>query len=299
LKRRKAARLETRRSSMKWTARTVAVTVALTLVALGFFIWGIIAVNPWAIAIPAVLFILGAITGFIWLVDLVIKSGFFKTKKFEGEEVERFNLRARWLHWTVAVICLVLALTGVFLFANDWWGIVAMGGYTRVIHRFFAVSLVAVPLIYLISFPKTAWAYVKESFSYSLEDLGWLKVAPDYYFGGDESKMPPQGHINPGQRLWCLCTIVCGILLVITGAILWFFKGMVPPTVFQWTLFTHDLAFIGGTCFFIVHFILGALHPTMSESLRSMWTGKISVKYAKSHYGKWYDQVTKGDQPAE
>jgi cytochrome b subunit of formate dehydrogenase len=32
----------------------------------------------------------------------------------------------------------------------------------------------------------------------------------------------------------------------------------------------------------------------MTESLRSMWDGKVSRKYAKSHYGKWYDQITAG-----
>ena len=31
----------------------------------------------------------------------------------------------------------------------------------------------------------------------------------------------------------------------------------------------------------------------MTESLRSMWDGKISEKYAKNHYGKWYDEVAK------
>jgi formate dehydrogenase gamma subunit len=105
--------------------------------------------------------------------------------------------------------------------------------------------------------------------------------------------MPPQGHINPGQKIWELITVVCGAILFITGAILCFAKGAVAPGVFQWCLFTHALAFIIGGCMLIVHAILGAIHPRMSESLRSMLTGKVSVEYAKSHYGKWYDEISK------
>ena len=213
-------------------------------------------------------------------------------QKSEIQEVERFKLRARFLHWTIAAIVLLLAITGVFFFVPGW-GLAAAGGYSGLIHRIFAVALVGVGLTYAVAFPRSAWSFIKESFSYGRDDIGWARAALGYYFGGDESKMPPQGHINAGQKLWCLCIIVCGLLLVITGAIMWFFKPNVPPAVFQWSVFVHDLAFIGGTCFFFVHFILGALHPRMSESLRSMWLGKISVKYAKSHYGKWYDKISK------
>lgn len=39
--------------------------------------------------------------------------------------------------------------------------------------------------------------------------------------------------------------------------------------------------------------ILGTIHPRMSESLRSMITGKVSEEYAKSHYGKWYEEISK------
>ena len=275
---------------MNWTK--VALIAVAALAAIGFFIWGILVGNAWAIAIPVVLLGIGVISGLIWVLDLWQRRA-PETEKPQIEEVERFSLRARWLHWTIAGICIVMAITGIIFFLHDWWGIAAMRGYTRGIHRFFAVALVAVPLIYWMTSPKAGLSFIKEAFSYGWADLGWAMAALDYYFGGDESKMPPQGHVNPGQKLWELCIIVCGLLLVVTGAIMWFFKGAVSPGVFQWSLFTHDLAFIGGTTFFLVHFILGALHPRMTESLRSMVTGKISVKYAKSHYRYWYDEISK------
>jgi len=44
-----------------------------------------------------------------------------------------------------------------------------------------------------------------------------------------------------------------------------------------------------------VHIYMGAIHPIMNESFRSMLDGKISKKYAKSHYGKWYDEISESE----
>jgi formate dehydrogenase subunit gamma len=41
---------------------------------------------------------------------------------------------------------------------------------------------------------------------------------------------------------------------------------------------------------------LGAIHPRMTESLKSMLKGKVSEEYAKSHHGKWYEEISKGGE---
>lgn len=208
------------------------------------------------------------------------------------QEVERFRLRTRWFHWTVAVMFLVMAITGLFLYL-PWVSPLAVGGWSRLAHRVAAVITSVATFIYLLSNWRGSWAFVKEAFTWSQDDLGWFQVAPDYYFGGDPSRMPPQGHINAGQKLWWLTALLGSIVIVITGAIMWFFKGIVPALAFQWSVFFHDVAFIAVGSFFLVHFYLSVFHPRMAESLNSMFSGKISVGYAKSHYGKWYEEVSK------
>jgi cytochrome b subunit of formate dehydrogenase len=34
----------------------------------------------------------------------------------------------------------------------------------------------------------------------------------------------------------------------------------------------------------------------MTESLKSMLKGKVSEEYAKSHHGKWYEEISKGGE---
>lgn len=122
--------------------------------------------------------------------------------------------------------------------------------------------------------------------------MGWLQAAPRYYFLGDETAMPPQGHMNTGQKLWWFLVLVFGIILVITGLIMWAFKTTAPAGLLQWTVFVHDVAFIITGSMFFVHIYLGVFHPLMTEAWYSMAQGKVSAEYAKSHHGKWYKEVS-------
>ncbi len=204
--------------------------------------------------------------------------------------VERFKARTRWLHWIIVLSAFGLLVTGMFLYV-PWWGAVAQDGWTRLFHRILAVFFIAAPVLYFFLAPGRVVAFVKATLTWGRDDFEWMREAPDYYFGGDESKMPPQPEMNTGQKLFALVALLSAVALVITGAVLWFAKGHASPGIIQGALFVHDLALIVGGSMTLLHFYLGAVHPRMSESFKSMITGKVSVEYAKSHYGKWYDEV--------
>ncbi len=216
----------------------------------------------------------------------------------QGKEVERFRLRARCFHWTIVLFGLVLGLTGLFLYVPAF-GVAAQGGYTRVIHRVAAIIFILTPLVYFVWNPRNVLHFIKDILTFGKDDLEWAKAAPDYYFGGDESKMPTQGHVNAGQKLYALCAVGCGVGLAVTGLIMWFGKGNVSSAVFLWSTFVHDLLFIVFLAFTLVHMYLGGLHPTMTESLRSMIVGKASEDYIKHHYGKWYEKEVVGGEEGE
>ena len=213
-------------------------------------------------------------------------------------EVERFRLRSRWFHWIIVASFLTLGITGLFLYVPQL-GPVAQDGYTRLIHRIAAVLFIAAPIIYFLIAPMGTLRFLKEVFTWGLDDIKWLKAAPDYYFGGDQSKMPPQPHMNTGQKLYALVVVLGGIGFVVTGLILWLAKGSVSSEGFLAVVLLHDVLFIGVGSFMLVHFYLGVIHPRMTESMRSMVTGKVSVDYAKSHHGKWYNETLKVEEVRE
>ena len=213
----------------------------------------------------------------------------------EARVVERFKKRTIWFHWIHTAAFLILVITGAILFVPGLGG-PAVGGLTRLIHRIAAVFFVGAPVLYFIFNPKMSLHFIKETLTWGMDDIEWSMKAPDYYFGGAEEKMPPQWHINTGQKMWQLVVLGTGVLFLATGFFMWFFKDILAPGFFQWCVIVHDIAFILAFLMLLVHVYLGIIHPRMTESLRSMWDGRISKTYAKSHYGKWYGEVAEGEK---
>jgi len=210
-------------------------------------------------------------------------------------EVEKYRKPLRVLHWIHAGAFVLLFLTGLVLFIPQL-GFLAEDSWTRLIHRIGAAIFVVIPIIYLIINPKSVGRGLKQAFSWSSKDIGWLQAAPRYYFLGDEKDMPPQGAMNTGQKMWWFIVIVFGIIFVITGAIMWFAKGGASPAVLQWMIFVHDVSFIITGCMLFLHIYLGVFHPVMTEAWNAMTSGKISTEYAKAHHGKWYAEISKGKE---
>lgn len=211
------------------------------------------------------------------------------------ELVERYTPTARWFHWLIVVVFLELVLSGLLLFI-PWLSSGTVGTWFRLIHRIGAVILVGAPAIFALVAWRRSWYFIEEAFTWGREDLEWLKAAPGYYFGGDPRLMPPQGYINTGMKLYRLAIIFGSVVFIITGLIMWFLKGIVPPAVFQWCVVAHDVAFIVAIGMFLLHVQLSVFHPRMDESLLSMVDGKVSGVYAKSHHGKWYDEIKKNNE---
>jgi formate dehydrogenase subunit gamma len=212
------------------------------------------------------------------------------------KEVERYSKATRYLHWTHAVSFTLLILTGLILFVPAL-GFLAEDSWTRLIHRIAAVMFVIAPMIYIpLNWNRSSHG-IKEAFKWGWDDIKWLKAAPRYYFLCDEDIMPPQGHMNVGQKLWWLIVLVFGSVFIVTGGIMWFAKNLAPPGLLQWAVIIHDVSFIVTILMFFVHIYMSVVHPLTRPlkggSWDSMVSGKMSSDFAKSHYGKWYEEVTK------
>jgi len=208
------------------------------------------------------------------------------------DKVEKYRAPIRILHWVHTVAFVTLFFTGLVLFVPQL-GFLAQDSWTRVIHRIAAVVFIIAPLIYLTLDFKGAVRGVKMAFTWSGEDLGWLKAAPGYYFFGNEKGMPPQGSLNTGQKLWWFIVIVFGVVFAITGLLLWFGRAALSAQAVLWLIFWHDVAFIVSGAMLLLHVYLGVLHPMMTESWSAMASGKISREYARTHHGKWYAEISK------
>jgi len=216
-------------------------------------------------------------------------------------EVERYRTPTRVLHWVHGGAFVLLFLTGLILFIPGL-SVLAQSGWTRIVHRIAAVLFVAAPLIYIPLSWKASLRGIKDAFSWGRKDIGWLKAAPSYYFLCDEENMPPQGHMNTGQKMWWLMVLTFGTLFAITGLIMWLLlaKETAPAAVLQWCVLIHDVSFIAIGCMFFVHIYMSVIHPLARPARTGAWSsmvrGKVSAEYAKSHHGKWYEEISRAQK---
>ena len=211
------------------------------------------------------------------------------------QEVEKYRKPIRVLHWIHTCAFITLFLTGLVLFVPGL-GAIAQDSVTRIIHRVGAVIFIIIPLWSLLTNWTASWKSVGEAFTWGGADLDWLKAAPRYYFLGDKRGMPPQDHMNSGQKMWWFMTIVFGVVFILTGLVMWFLKIIAPAGLLQWMVLLHDISFIVTGAMLFVHIYLGVLHPMMTESWGAMFRGKISVEYAKSQHAKWYARISKATE---
>jgi formate dehydrogenase subunit gamma len=99
---------------------------------------------------------------------------------------------------------------------------------------------------------------------------------------------------NPGQKLNAIFIAAVIILMLATGAVLqWFRLFPVPWRV--GATFVHDVFAYAIFAVVIGHVIMALTHP---ESLRSMFSGWVSEKWASKHAPSWLkeEQLTKESQ---
>ena len=93
---------------------------------------------------------------------------------------------------------------------------------------------------------------------------------------------------NPGQKLNAIFIAAVIILMLATGAVLqWFRLFPVPWRV--GATFVHDVFAYAIFAVVIGHVIVALAHP---ESLRSMFSGWVSEKWAAKHAPSWLNEET-------
>ncbi len=204
--------------------------------------------------------------------------------------IPKYTFMERLGHWVHASTYIPLSITGFIIFA-PWFQHLTQGtaGATfRGLHRGFAIVLGLMPVIYALVEPRRLIMHLRENFTFTREDVGWLKAAIPYYVLGRHVDMPPQPRFNTGERLNAVAIIIGTGSFGVTGFLMWFGRGHIPPVLFQLAVLVHDLTAIITFAMFIVHFFLAVVHPLMWQSLVSMRYGVISESYAREHHAMWY-----------
>ena len=206
-----------------------------------------------------------------------------------GRTRVRFSAAERVFHWTYFVAFVALVATGAFLYL-PWTAFTTgeAGETNRLLHRVFAVVLVASPLLTLAWSPRGFLGDLRGALTWRREDLEALRILlTRYYWTGDAAGLPPQGKFTAGQKLNIAVQVAAFVVLAATGALLWLGKGRVPVEVLRWSLVLHSLAAVASTCFVIVHVYMTVALPMTKGAVASIVLGTMDEDYARRHHPRW------------
>jgi formate dehydrogenase subunit gamma len=200
------------------------------------------------------------------------------SNKSNYELIEVTNIFERFVHWVLAISCILLFISGFgLMFKSLCWIGTLMGGASSliVLHNYSApVFAVSGLLAFIIWF--------KEGALLTADDIKWICKGGGYLW--TKEGIPESGRFNAGQKIFYLIMVATCILMTITGYVMIYPFDFAKDTV----VMCYPLHIIGVVTFgatWIVHAFLGTI--ANPGTIEAMLGGKCTRAWAKLQHGKW------------
>lgn len=202
----------------------------------------------------------------------------------------RYTANERTNHWLTAICFVLLALSGLAMFhpAMSWlYALLGGGQWTRILHPFIGVVM-------FVSFLLLALR-VRAHNRIEPGDTQWLKQIDDV-LANREDKLPKVGKYNAGQKMLYFALIVCMIMLLLSGIVIWrqWFSHFFPIGLIRFSSLMHAFFAFVIIMAIIVHIYAGIW---IKGSIGAMTRGFVSYGWARKHHPRWFAEVMrKGDK---
>lgn len=196
----------------------------------------------------------------------------------------RFDRVERFAHWANATIFIVLMLTALPLYFVQVEAVVGRRELVAEIHTWAGIAL-PVPLLISLagSWGSRVRGDVKQFSRWTQEEVKWLRSL-------GQDRILRMGKFNPGQKLNAIFTGSSIFVMFGSGFVLHWF-GFFPLAWRTGATFVHDLFAAAIVVVFFGHISFALTHR---DALRSMFTGRISEKWAAIHSNQWLEDQKQG-----
>ncbi len=190
-------------------------------------------------------------------------------------------------------------IIGPKVFPHDGKKIHAFSLYNRIIHQVAAVSfIVIVPTGFVIVFGSFfgGGMWVKEAF-FNMDDVKWMMILGGYL--SKEKKPIPAGKFNAGQKMWYWIATLGGMVMVVTGAVMFFMDFNIEMVKSMTGLSQIDLLRVMAILHNVVGFAVVALfitHVYMSMfaikgAVHSILDGHMEEEEVRILHSSWYKKL--------
>ncbi|HCL86338.1 MAG TPA: formate dehydrogenase subunit gamma [Comamonadaceae bacterium] len=198
-------------------------------------------------------------------------------------DLQRYTASERLNHWIVGICFILLALSGLAFFHPAFYPLVQLfggGPWARILHPYIGVVMFLFFLVMIVRF--AALNLIER------RDMEWLKNVGKMV-DGDDHDMPEQGKYNGGQKLVFWGFVLCMLLLIVSGVVMWRAWWTPPVDMVRLASVVHAAIAVIMLAIFILH-VYAAIWTR--GTIRAMLYGTVTRAWAKQHHRGWYRKVT-------
>jgi len=201
----------------------------------------------------------------------------------DPKDLPRYTASERVNHWIISLAFIVLALSGLAFFHPAFFPLTQLFGgptWTRILHPYVGVVMAVSFVGMFLNFRRLN--------QMTRVDRQWLS-AIGQMVDGDDHNMPEQGKFNGGQKAMFWASVVCMLLMVVSGLLIW--RAWFDPNVIWARLGAVVHAAAGSV---MIALIVVHVYATIwvKGTVRAMWYGTVTRAWAKQHHRGWYRQMT-------
>jgi formate dehydrogenase subunit gamma len=219
----------------------------------------------------------------------MVRGAMAAPRKPGARVIERFSPMDRYAHWSVAIVWVTLAITGLILSLGKAV-LLPLIGYTlfswlatlaKTIHNFIGpLLIIGVPWLFV--------RFIRDN-GIGGDDVRWFANIVGYFKGHEY----PSDRFNAGEKIvFWLVLVVASTVLIVTGLILVFPNFDQTRSTMQVTNVVHMIAAYLSIALACVHVYLGTIG--MEGAYRAMRDGYVDESWAEHHHLRWYQRVVAG-----
>ena len=202
-------------------------------------------------------------------------------------QIVRYAPATRINHWIVAISFVLLTLSGLAMFWPPLFWLASLfggGDVTRAVHPWIGLVMAVAFFLFAIK--------VRHDNRLNRADREWLRRIGEVVRNQEED-LPEVGRNNAGQKLVYLVALVCMLVLLVSGLVIWraYFSAYFAIDVTRVAALAHAVFAFVLILTIVVHVYAGIW---VKGSLRAMTRGTVSPGWAWKHHHAWFRDVLRG-----
>lgn len=207
----------------------------------------------------------------------------------DGKKIQAFSLYNRIIHQVAAVSFIVIVPTGFVIVFGDFFGGGVFVRMCKNLHGVFTIpfAIVVIPMFLM---------WVKEAI-FNFDDVKWMMIVGGYL--SKEKKPIPAGKFNAGQKMWYWIATLGGMVMVLSGAAMFFMDFNIEMIKSMSGLSQIDFLRVMAILHNVVGFLVVALfitHVYMSMfaikgAVHSILDGHMEEEEVRILHSSWYKKL--------